>query len=214
MHLRIVSCMLLALLAACGSGNSIRLLPPPCITVIPSSGVPRVTVVAFEDRRADQAVIGVRRDRSAFVTDDDVSQWVSSALADELARNGMQVSYTITGVEARKGNPDFIVTGQVGEAGIHETSPTNMTTSLRAGYTLVGRHAPLLHESFSASKSHAGMLWGDAAEKLMLETLRKLVKPMARSIVRAMKAGGFQDMPASVRECFPGPAASGSSPTF
>ncbi|MCG4878171.1 hypothetical protein L0N00_17220, partial [Eggerthella lenta] len=78
--------------------------------------------------------IGTRRDSSAFVTTDNVAQWISKALADELARNGMQVSYSISVNEARKGNPDFMVTGQVDEANIRETSTTDMSTSLRANY--------------------------------------------------------------------------------
>ena len=146
-HLRIVLCVsLLALLAACGPSNNVRLLPPPALdaSVLPSPNAPRVTVVMFEDKRMDQTVIGTRRDSSAFVTTDNVAQWISKALADELARNGMQVSYSISVNEARKGNPDFMVTGQVDEANIRETSTTDMSTSLRANYVLANRQARIV----------------------------------------------------------------------
>ena len=66
-HLRIVLCVsLLALLAACGPSNNVRLLPPPPLdaSVLPAPNAPRVTVVAFEDKRMDQTVIGTRRDNS------------------------------------------------------------------------------------------------------------------------------------------------------
>ena len=88
-HLRIVLCVsLLALLAACGPSNNVRLLPPPPLdaSVLPAPNAPRVTVVAFEDKRMDQTVIGTRRDNSAFVTTDNVAQWISKALADEVMR--------------------------------------------------------------------------------------------------------------------------------
>ncbi|QCC84417.1 hypothetical protein DDIC_00690 [Desulfovibrio desulfuricans] len=190
-HLRIVLCVsLLALLAACGPSNNVRLLPPPPLdaSVLPSPNAPRVTVVTFEDKRMDQSVIGTRRDNSAFVTTDNVSQWISKALADELARNGMQVSYSISVNEARKGNPDFLVTGQIDEANIRETSTTDMATSLRANYVLANRQARIMRESLNASQSRTGLPSGSAADNLMLETLRDLVKPMAQKIVQTIEA--------------------------
>lgn len=190
-HLRIVLCVsLLALLAACGPSNNVRLLPPPPLdaSVLPSPNAPRVTVVTFEDKRMDQTVIGTRRDSSAFVTTDNVAQWISKALADELARNGMQVSYSLSVNEARKGNPDFLVTGQIDEANIRETSTTDMSTSLRANYVLANRQARLMRESLNASQSRTGLPSGSAADNLMLETLRDLVKPMAQKIVQTIEA--------------------------
>ncbi|MTJ94170.1 MAG: hypothetical protein F8N36_15115 [Desulfovibrio sp.] len=190
-HLRIVLCVsLLALLAACGPSNNVRLLPPPPLdaSVLPSPNAPRVTVVTFEDKRMDQTVVGTRRDNSAFVTSDNVAQWISKALADELARNGMQVSYSLSVNEARKGNPDFLVTGQIDEANIRETSTTDMSTSLRANYVLANRQARIMRESLNASQSRTGLPSGSAADNLMLETLRDLVKPMAQKIVQTIEA--------------------------
>ena len=190
-HLRIVLCVsLLALLAACGPSNNVRLLPPPPLdaSVLPSPNAPRVTVVTFEDKRMDQTVVGTRRDNSAFVTSDNVAQWISKALADELARNGMQASYSLSVNEARKGNPDFLVTGQIDEANIRETSTTDMSTSLRANYVLANRQARIMRESLNASQSRTGLPSGSAADNLMLETLRDLVKPMAQKIVQTIEA--------------------------
>ena len=110
------------------------------------------------------------------------------ALADELARNGMQVSYSISVNEARKGNPDFLVTGQIDEANIRESSTTDMSTSLRANYVLANRQARILRESLNASQSRTGLPSGSAADNLMLETLRDLVKPMAHKIVQTIEA--------------------------
>ena len=190
-HFRIVLCLsLLALLAACGPSNNVRLLPPPPLdaSVLPSPNAPRVTVVAFEDKRMDQTVVGTRRDNSAFVTSDSVSQWISKALADELARNGMQVSYSLSVSEARKGNPDFLVTGQIDEVSIKETSTTAMNTMLRASFVLANRQARIARESLSSSQSRTVLPSGSAADNLMLETLRDLVKPMAQKIVVTIEA--------------------------
>ena len=112
------------LLSACGPSNNVRLLPPPPLdaSVLPAPNAPRVSVVTFADKRTDQSALGVRRDNSAFVTSDDVAQWISRALADELARNGMQVTFALNVGQARSGNPDYLVTGQVDEAWLRETS--------------------------------------------------------------------------------------------
>ena len=109
----------------------------------------------------------------------------STDLAEAVA---MQVSYSISVNEARKGNPDFLVTGQIDEANIRETSTTDMATSLRANYVLANRQARIMRESLNASQSRTGLPSGSAADNLMLETLRDLVKPMAQKIVQTIEA--------------------------
>lgn len=158
------------LLSACGPSNNVRLLPPPPLdaSVLPAPNAPRVSVVTFADKRTDQSALGVRRDNSAFVTSDDVAQWISRALADELARNGMQVTFALNVGQARSGNPDYLVTGQVDEAWLRETSATDLATSLRVNYVLANRQGRLLRESLSSSQSRTGLPSGAAAENLML----------------------------------------------
>ena len=188
-HLCSILCLfLLALLAACGPSNNIRLLPPPPdVSVLPAPNAPRVTVVVFEDKRPDQTVIGVRRDKSAFVTADNVPQWISKGLADELARNGLQISYSLSVAEARKGNPDYLVTGEIDEASLNETSSTEMSTVLRVSYVLANRQKRILRESLNSTQSRTGLPSGSAADNLMLETLKDLVKPMAKKIVQTIQ---------------------------
>lgn len=177
------------LLAACGPSNNVRLLPPPLdASVLPAPNAPRVSVVTFADQRQDQSALGVRRDKSAFVTGDDVPQWISRALADELARNGMQVTFALNVNQARSGNPDYLVTGQVDEVWLREASATDISSTLRVSYVLVNRQGRLLRESLNASQSRSGLPSGAAADNLMLETLRDLVKPMAQKIVQAVQA--------------------------
>lgn len=177
------------LLAACGPSNNVRLLPPPLdASVLPAPNAPRVSVVTFADQRQDQSALGVRRDKSAFVIGDDVPQWISRALADELARNGMQVTFALNVNQARSGNPDYLVTGQVDEVWLREASATDISSTLRVSYVLANRQGRLLRESLNASQSRSGLPSGAAADNLMLETLRDLVKPMAQKIVQAVQA--------------------------
>ena len=178
-----------ALLAACGPSNTVRLqpLPPQESVVLPAPSAPRVTVVAFDDKRQDQTSIGTRRDGSAFVTSDNVAQWVSKGLADELTRSGMQVSYALGVAEARRGNPDFLVTGQIDEAMLRETSATDMAATLHVSYAVANRQARLLRESPSASQTRTGLPSAGIANSLLLDTLKDLVRPMSKKIVQTIE---------------------------
>lgn len=183
--------VLLAFLAtACGPANSVRLLPPPFQegAVLPGPKAPRVTVVAFEDKRQDMTVIGSRRDNTAFVTNDSVTQWISKALADELARNGLQVSYSDSVNQARAGNPDYLVTGDVDQVWLREKSATDLSTQMRVNYSVANRQSRIYKETLNASQSRTVMPTGSAADNIMLDTLRELIKPMAQKIVQAIEA--------------------------
>ena len=183
--------VLLAFLAtACGPANSVRLLPPPFQegAVLPGPKAPRVTVVAFDDKRQDMTVIGSRRDNTAFVTNDSVSQWISKALADDLARNGLQVSYSDSVNQARAGNPDYLVTGDVDQVWLREKSATDLSTQMRVNYSVANRQSRIYKETLNASQSRTVMPTGSAADNIMLDTLRELIKPMAQKIVQAIEA--------------------------
>ena len=125
---------LIIVLSACGPGNEIRLLAvaPPAVSVLPKPNAPKVTVVEFKDEREDSSTIGQRRDFSAFTCSDSPTLWVSHALADELTKHGLQVSYATSVEQARKGNPDYIVWGTLKKVWLKESSATNLETSLEA----------------------------------------------------------------------------------
>lgn len=192
---RTVYCALLALLltaqlVACGPTNSVKLISPPPLdtSVLPAPNAPRVSVVCFTDKRADTSSLGTRRDNSAFTTSDNVALWVSRALADELTRHALQVSFATNTSQARSANPDYLVTGRLEEAWLRETSATEMGANLRAQFSLANRQGRLLHETLNSSQSRTGLPSGAAAENLLLDTLRDLVKPMARQIVQNIEA--------------------------
>ena len=168
--------MLAMFLTACGPSNTVRLLSPaPAVNpVLPAPNAPRVTVVPFTDNRQDTTNLGVRRD--------DLAQWVSRGLADELRRQGVQVSYAMDENQARSGNPDYIVTGTVEQAWLREVSATELATSMRATYRLAPRSGRVVKETLNSSQNRSGIPTGGAAEEIMLNSMRELVQPMARKI--------------------------------
>ena len=173
-------------LTACGPSNNIHLLnPKPSPTaVLPAPGVHTISVVRFADKRAEHQTIGVRRDGSAFTTQDDTAGWVSKALADEIAKSGLAVSYAQNFEQARRGNPDFIVMGNLTQALLKEKSATSMETAFNATYTLANRQKKLINNaSASACQSRTGLPTNSAAEGLLRATMLDLVQEMSQKIV-------------------------------
>lgn len=187
--LALLSLSSLCLLCACGPGNNVRLLMPPALdnTVLPAPNAPRVSVVNFADKREDSTSIGARRDGSAFTTTGDATQWISRALADELARSGLQVTYALTTSEGRMGNPDYLVTGQLDQLWLRESSALDYSALIRVNCTLANRKGRLWQESINSSQNRSALPSGSAAEKILLDTLRDLVKPMAQKIIQTVE---------------------------
>lgn len=182
----------LAFLPACGPGNSVRLLAPPVEGQVapPPPNAPRVTVIRFADKRKDKTVIGQRRDNSAFTTQDNVRTWVSRALADELVRHGMQISYANNTDKAIAADPDFLVLGDINEIWLRETSTTDLSLSMSVNYAVHNRQKRVRREEITTTLSHSGLPSGSAADDLLREGVRELAKDLARkinSVIRASK---------------------------
>lgn len=187
--MRTLSLVALALfsfaLCACGPGNTVRLLPAPAIeaTALPAPNAPSISIVTFSDKRHDPEIVGKRRDGSAFTTNEDVAQWISRALADELARKGMRVTFAQSAAEARSGNPDYLITGIIEQFWLNEVSSVELTAQMRIQCTLANRKGKLWMETTNSSQTYGGLLSGNAANNLLLDTLKDLVHPIAQKVL-------------------------------
>lgn len=179
---------LLLLLAACGPGNHIRLLPPPSLSgqSLPPPNAPSISVVRFEDKRKDFHSVGARRDGSAFTTSQNVAEWISRALADELARSKFQVTYAASVSEARAANPDYLVTGRVDDVWLKEDSRLELTASMRINLALASRKGRLWSETCNSSQTKAGIPSSGWADELLLDTLKDLLRPTTLKIVQTI----------------------------
>lgn len=177
-------------LTACGPGNSVRLLPSPPISesALPAPTAPSISVVNFTDKRADPYSIGVRRDGSAFTTQGNVPQWMSRALADQLARDGMRVTYAYDTSEARRGNPDYLVTGIIDDVWLKESSAMELSANMRVIVTLANRKGRLWSETSTTTQTRASLPSGSSADNLLAETLRELLKPLTKKIITSVES--------------------------
>lgn len=172
-------------LCACGPGNTVRLLPAPAIEAssLPAPNAPSISIVSFTDKRRDPEIVGKRRDGSAFTTNENVAQWISRALADDLARKGMRVTFANSTAQARSGNPDYLITGVVEQVWLTESSSVELTAQMRVLCTLANRKGKLWIETTNSSQTYGGLLSGSTADKLLLDTLKDLVQPLAQKVI-------------------------------
>lgn len=176
------------LCAACGPGNTVRLIPPPALSgqSLPAPNAPSICVVNFEDGRSDEYSVGVRRDGSAFTTNQNMSEWIGRALADELARDGLRVTYAVSVAQARSGNPDYLVTGRVDNVWLKEDGRLQLTSSMRVNLALANRKGRIWSETCNSSETKAGLPSKGWADDLLLSTLKDLIKPIAQKIVQTV----------------------------
>lgn len=177
------------LLSACGPGNTVRLMytPPAIGSVLPSPGAHTVTVVIFDDQRPQPTVIGTKRDGSSVSPNTQVADWVARSLSDELARQGLQVSYATSLSQAKAAKPDYIVTGVVREVWLKETNPTQMDVVVRMSINVAGHSGTVFNETLSATQDRQGLPSASAAENLLSEALRNILSPAAQKIAAKIK---------------------------
>ena len=133
----------LTLLAACGPSNNVRLIyNTNTSAVLPLPGSPSVAVVMFNDERTRQ-YIGERKDGSVFTASSTIADWFSRSLADELGRQGVQVSFASTLEQARAANPTYIVTGTITDVWLQEQSATRVQCTIKAKVALSNKKGVL-----------------------------------------------------------------------
>ena len=163
----------LTLLAACGPSNNVRLIyNTNTNAVLPLPGSPSVAVVMFNDQRTRQ-YIGERKDGSVFTASSTIADWFSRSLADELGRQGVQVSFAPTLEQARAAKPDVWM---------QELSATRVQCTIKAKIALSNKKGVVYSENLSSSQERQFIPSGSAIESLLSDTLRDLLVPAAKKI--------------------------------
>ena len=148
----------LTLLAACGPSNNVRLIyNTNTSAVLPLPGSPSVAVVMFNDERTRQ-YIGERKDGSVFTASSTIADWFSRSLADELGRQGVQVSFASTLEQAR------------------------VQCTIKAKVALSNKKGVLYSENLSSTQERQFIPSASAIESLLSDTLKDLLVPAAKKI--------------------------------
>ena len=176
-----------AVLTGCMAQNNVRLLYNTSgSSVLPVSTAPRVTVVVFEDQRG-RLDVGVRKDGSPFQPSSSVAEWVSQSLADELARQGAQVSVATSMAQAQAGQPDYIVGGVVERVWLTEKSLSTYNAVIRIQTRLYSQKQAAVTKSFASQQEKTGIPGSSLPEETLSGTLADVLGNAAMSIMGAMR---------------------------
>ena len=174
-------------LTGCLAQNNVRLLYNPSGTAaLPVATAPRVAVVVFEDQRG-RIDIGTRKDGSPFQPSSSVAEWVSQSLADELARQGAQVSLATSMAQAQAGQPDYIVGGVVERVWLTEKSISSYDAVIRIQTRLYSQKQATVSRSFASQQEKTGIPGAALAEQTLPSTLADVLKNASMSIMGAMR---------------------------
>ncbi len=174
-------------LTGCLAQNNVRLLYNPSGTAaLPVATAPRVAVVVFEDQRG-RIDIGTRKDGSPFQPGSSVAEWVSQSLADELARQGAQVSLATSMAQAQAGQPDYIVGGVVERVWLTEKSISSYDAVIRIQTRLYSQKQATVSRSFASQQEKTGIPGAALAEQTLSSTLADVLKNASMSIMGAMR---------------------------
>ncbi len=174
-------------LTGCMAQNNVRLLYNTGGTsALPVATAPRVTVVVFEDHRG-RIDIGTRKDGSPFQPGSSVAEWVSQSLADELARQGAQVSIASSMAQAQAGQPDYIVGGTVDRVWLTEKSMSNYEAVIRIQTRLYSQKQATVTKNFASQQDKTGIPGAKLAEETLAGTLGDVLSSAAMSIMSTMR---------------------------
>lgn len=181
---------LLLLLGCSGKGDIIPMnLTPkgPMAGVVqagkPMAG-PRVTVIPFEDARADHAKVGSRSSMWGGETDFNVSsgsagEETAQAFADYLKRKGWQVQYAKVASTAHESGPDILLSGKILELAV-EAKRGFLLTDIDARSKLViqasnREDGSSIVRTDAHSGSHDNVFWFEPqdGEEILAEVLEK-----------------------------------------
>ncbi len=173
-------------LTGCLAQNNVRLLYNPSgASALPVATAPRVAVVVFEDQRG-RIDIGVRKDGSPFQPGSSVAEWVSQSLADELARQGAQVSLATSMAQAQAGQPDYIVGGVVERESLTVKRLSNYDAMIRIQTRLYSQKQATVTKSFASQQEKTGIPGAALAEETLSSTLGDVLKNASLAIMGAM----------------------------
>ncbi len=152
----------------------------------PAPGATMVTLTALQDQRADTTKIGTQRDGTPFTPAGNISDWISRALADEMTRQGLLVSYTDTPIVTANGMN--IVSGTIDDFSLTEDNILNYAVKIAITLQITDKNGKLLStESFRTTQTATSMPTEDNIRDLLTNSLRDVVAPAALKVRQTLK---------------------------
>lgn len=170
--------LVLGFISGCAS-NVVKLNYVPVGAMLQSTGKTAV-LLELEDRRPNTSGIGQRKNGELFTGDATVTDWVSRALADELTRQGVSVSYAGGGLSSPGAR---VISGSLESLWLKETGNTSYEVEMKMHLTLTDSNGKLIYQNNFQCWQNAQFLPTESKiSDLMADSLHDLVFPAAQTI--------------------------------
>ncbi len=184
-----LACLLCAVCLSGCAGNIVTLSYPPAQpgAALPPAGNRAVCVVDFANNRTTSD-IGRRQNGDALLARTPVERWLALGVAQELRNAGYRVDTAETMAEAVARQPEYIVTGEVEEVWLAESSLTRYTGTIRASISLLdGNGGYITRNAYNSTYSKTVLPVYGVPQTLLDDALAEMLQPAVRLLVKTMQ---------------------------
>jgi hypothetical protein len=137
-----------------------------------------ISVVALEDKR-EQTAVGETKDGNLFFGKISVTEWVSKALYDELAKSGCRVEFHDKEYEF---DTDYTLVGEIEELFVKQNSLTEYSASMRLKLDVKADGQKVFGKSFVTSYSKKTVFSPGVNSKVLTELLQGLMREVVPEV--------------------------------
>ena len=166
-----------ATLIGCGGKNAVDLRYAPAgINVAPCAKT--ISVVALEDKR-EQTAVGETKDGNLFFGKTSVTEWVSKALYDELAKSGCRVEFHDKEYEF---DTDYTLVGEIEELFVKQNSLTDYSASMRLKLDVKADGQKVFGKSWATTYSKKTVVSPGVNSKVLTQLLQGLMREVVPEV--------------------------------
>jgi len=174
-----------AVLAACSANTVVPLRYQPSAPQGLAACTQTITLLPFEDKRADTITIGNLGEGKRFYAETDVAEWVGWAMFEELKARGCNVKFTEKAVApVRKG---YVVSGSFDTVNVETGAALMAKAKLRLRVKVEKDGQFVVEQIYTGERENLGLSSVDAAQKVLSSTLQYLLQDAATDVVKATK---------------------------
>jgi hypothetical protein len=188
-HIRAaLSSLLLTLalgLGACASNTVVQLRYQPSTPPEGKACGQSITVLPFEDKRADTLTIGTLGDGKRYYAENDPVEWISWAMFEELKARGCDVKY--------REKPDaapltgYVVSGSFDRINVDRAPSLTVKADLSLNVKITKDGQFVAENIYSGSREDIGVTMVQAAQSVLASTLQYLLQDAATNVVKVAK---------------------------
>jgi hypothetical protein len=176
---------LAAALAGCSANTVVPLRYQPSTPPGGQACTQSITLLPFADKRSDTITIGSLGEGKSFYAENDVAEWVSWAMFEELKARGCDVKFREkTDQSAVKG---YSVSGSFDTVNVNTGTALMAKAKLRVRVKVEKDGQFVVEQIYSGERENLGLTYVDAAQKVLSSTLQYILQDAATDVVKATK---------------------------